>query len=41
MTNDSIIAATALEAGIHDLASADRDFERLQQLKVYAPLDLP
>ena len=41
MTNDSIIAATALEAGIHDLASADRDFERLQQLNVYAPIDLP
>jgi len=40
LTNDSLLAATALERGATAFASADRDFERVEGLRLYAPTDL-
>jgi predicted nucleic acid-binding protein len=41
MTNDSIIAATARGEGISIIATSDRDFERVEDLSVFGPGDLP
>jgi predicted nucleic acid-binding protein len=41
MTNDSIIAATAVAEGVEHIATADGDFERVEGLTVLAPADLP
>lgn len=41
MTNDSIIAATAIAEGVEHIATADGDFERVEGLTVLAPADLP
>jgi len=41
LTNDALVAAAALDAGIGHLASADADFERVKELTVHAPADLP
>ena len=40
LTNDSLLAATALERGATAFASADRDFERVEGLQLYGPTDL-
>lgn len=40
LTNDSIISATAEATGITSLASADRDFEAVKDLKLYRPTDI-
>jgi predicted nucleic acid-binding protein len=40
LTNDSLLAATALERGAIAFASADRDFERVEDLQLYSPTDL-
>ncbi len=40
MTNDSIIAATAVSARITTLATSDRDFDRITELEVVSPSDL-
>ena len=40
LANDSILAATALEGGIVAIASADRDFERLEGVQLFQPSDL-
>ncbi|HVS00680.1 MAG TPA: PIN domain-containing protein [Thermoanaerobaculia bacterium] len=40
LTNDSLLAATALERGAMAFASADRDFERVEGLQLYGPTDL-
>jgi predicted nucleic acid-binding protein len=39
-TNDSIIAATMRDAGVTAIATADRDFERVDGIQVYRPTDL-
>ncbi len=41
LTNDALLAATALDAEIEHFASADADFERVEGLAVHAPGDLP
>ncbi|MGH7814458.1 MAG: type II toxin-antitoxin system VapC family toxin [Candidatus Binataceae bacterium] len=40
LTNDSLIAAAAQERTIRNLATADRDFERVQWLTIYRPSDI-
>ncbi len=40
LTNDSILATAAQEGGIHAIASADRDFERLAGIRLFQPSDL-
>jgi predicted nucleic acid-binding protein len=40
LTNDSLIAAAAEERGIRNLASSDKDFERVGWLTLYRPTDL-
>ena len=40
LTNDSLVVAAAAEGGVGALASADRDFGRVPELKVYRPADL-
>ena len=40
LVNDSLVVAAARAAGIERLASADTDFGRVKNLKVYAPGDL-
>ncbi|MCH9652049.1 MAG: type II toxin-antitoxin system VapC family toxin [Deltaproteobacteria bacterium] len=40
LTNDSLLAATALHHGISTLATGDRDFQRVEELQVYVPSDL-
>lgn len=40
MTNDSIVLASALEAGIDSIATADRDFRRAREVRTYEPGDL-
>lgn len=40
LVNDSIIAATALTAGIRALATADADFQRVSELDCFLPADL-
>jgi len=39
-TNDSIIVATMRDAGVTAIATADRDFERVEGITVYRPTDL-
>lgn len=39
-TNDSIIVATMRDAGVTAIATADRDFERVDGIQVYRPTDL-
>lgn len=41
LVNDAVTIALALNHGISALASADRDFERVKELTVYKPTDLP
>lgn len=41
LTNDSLIAAAGQQQGVQDLATSDRDFERVGWLRIYAPSDLP
>ncbi len=41
LTNDSLIAAAAQERAIANLATSDRDFERIDWLTTYRPTDLP
>jgi predicted nucleic acid-binding protein len=40
LTNDSILLATALDHGIVSFASADRDFERVNNIQLYYPSDI-
>lgn len=40
LTNDSLIPAIMQEAGIINLASADKAFQTIEHLKVYSPTDL-
>ena len=40
LTNDSIIVATMRDAGVTAIATADRDFERVEGIEVYRPTDL-
>jgi predicted nucleic acid-binding protein len=41
LTNDSLIAAAAQEQAIANLATSDRDFDRINWLSTYRPTDLP
>ena len=41
LTNDSLIAAAAQEQAIVNLATSDRDFDRIDWLTTYRPTDLP
>jgi predicted nucleic acid-binding protein len=40
LTNDSLVAASALEHGVSTIASADEDFDRVGGLKRHGPGDL-
>lgn len=40
LMNDSLVVAAAREAGVGHLASADADFRRVKELKLYRPGDL-
>ena len=40
LTNDSIIVATMRDAGVTAIATADRDFERVEGIQVFRPTDL-
>ena len=40
LVNDSLVIAAARAAGVEHLASADADFDRVKELKVYRPNDL-
>jgi predicted nucleic acid-binding protein len=40
LVNDSLLAATAAREGIVDFASADADFERVEELRLFRPGDL-
>ena len=40
LVNDSIMAATALSAGLEVIATADHDFRRVRELSVAEPADL-
>lgn len=40
LVNDSLVVAVAQAAGIKTLASADADFERVKNLRLYRPSDL-
>jgi len=40
LTNDSLVAAASIASGAQGLASADADFERVRELKLYRPGDL-
>jgi predicted nucleic acid-binding protein len=40
LVNDSLLAATAAREGIVDFASADTDFERVEELRLFRPGDL-
>ena len=39
LVNDSLLAATAIREGIADFASADTDFERVEELRLFRPGD--
>jgi predicted nucleic acid-binding protein len=41
LTNDSLIAAACLEQEIRLLATRDADFDRIPELTVYKPTDIP
>ena len=40
LVNDSLLAATATREGITSFASADSDFERLEEIRLFHPSDL-
>jgi predicted nucleic acid-binding protein len=40
LVNDSLLAATAIREGIVDFASANTDFERVEELRLFGPSDL-
>jgi predicted nucleic acid-binding protein len=40
LTNDSVIAATMRDVGVTAIATADRDFERVEGIQVFRPSDL-
>jgi predicted nucleic acid-binding protein len=40
LVNDSLLAATAAREGIASFASADTDFERVEELRLFCPGDL-
>lgn len=40
LVNDSIIASSAVAAGVEIIATVDRDFDRVSELTVAAPGDL-
>jgi predicted nucleic acid-binding protein len=40
LTNDSIIVATMRDVGVTGIATADRDFERVDGIAVFRPTDL-
>ena len=40
LVNDSLLSATAILEGIVDFASADSDFERVEELRLFGPDDL-
>lgn len=40
LVNDSLLSATAIREGIVDFASADSDFERVEELRLFRPDDL-
>ena len=40
LVNDSLLAASAAREGIQDIASADPDFERVEELRLFRPADL-
>ena len=40
LTNDAVIVATMRDAGVTAIATADRDFERVEGIQVYRPSDL-
>ena len=40
LTNDSLVMASAADAGVDAIATADRDFRRVRGLSVYFPGDL-
>ena len=40
LVNDSLVVAAAQAAGVEHLASADADFDRVKELRVYRPSDL-
>ena len=40
LVNDSLVVAAARSAGVEHLASADTDFSRVKDLKLYGPADL-
>jgi predicted nucleic acid-binding protein len=40
LVNDSLVLTSALDNGATVLASADRDFERVEELSLYRPADL-
>ena len=40
LTNDSLVLAGAGEAGLDAVATADRDFRRVKEIRVYEPGDL-
>ena len=41
LTNDSMIVAAMREYGLSFLASNDADFERVRDITVFKPTDLP
>lgn len=40
LTNDSLVAMAAVEAGVEGIASADADFSRLKSIPLFQPGDL-
>ncbi len=40
LVNDSIVAASAMTAGIRSLATADRDFQRVHEINCFSPTDI-
>ncbi|MBI3962637.1 MAG: PIN domain-containing protein [Deinococcus sp.] len=40
LTHDALVATAALEAGLTAIASADQDFERLPDVRLFCPADL-
>jgi predicted nucleic acid-binding protein len=40
LVNDSLVAVSALESNVTNIASADGDFERVEGLKLFRPSDL-
>jgi predicted nucleic acid-binding protein len=41
LTNDSLLVAAALHYGIGGIATRDADFDRISDLAIYSPTDLP